>query len=92
MDMGQPGPSFVVQNFGLTPGQINLNMPVSMLQHQGTSVALPGAPDIGSMLLDQQHHQLQQEQLMLGFPSQLAVPASNVDDDQSNGQQQTRTV
>jgi histone H3/H4 len=80
VDMGQHmGQTIVVQNFGMPPGQMNINMPAAMHQHLG-NVGAPGQADINAIL--GQHHQLHPEQLMLGYPGQLSAGLDN-----NNGQQ-----
>ena len=80
VEMAQMGQSIVVQNFGLPPGH-NMNLNAAMLQH-GTA---PGQADINAIL--EQHNQMQSEQLMLGFPSQLSALATGLDN--NNGQNST---
>ena len=74
VEMGQ---SMVVQNFGLPHGH-NMNLNAAMLQHG----AAPGPADINAII--EQHNQMQSEQLLLGFPSQLSALATGLDN--SNGQ------
>ncbi|GKY92475.1 hypothetical protein MPSEU_000217900 [Mayamaea pseudoterrestris] len=87
VDMSQVGQALVVQNFGIPPGQMNINLPAAMLQHAGNITSgAPSQVDFNA-ILEQHHQQLNPEQLMqLGYPAQLPNLTAHIDN--TNGQQQ----
>jgi histone H3/H4 len=87
VEMTQMGP-IVVQNFGIPTAHMNLNMPAALLQHQANAVGAPGQADLNA-ILEQQQHQIHQEQLMLAFPAQMSGLPAGLDN--PNGQQQQPT-